>query len=183
MAAVVAAAGVAAAMVWVAGLDRIATHLYSRVTPPAVTAHQVERGVLPPSEVTPSTAPRELTAPPESGVAADRSPVERRASVVVPESRAVPPSAMAAPVAPSAMAPSTIDGRPRAIVESPAPVAPRAPVVSRTLAEDRPSILAPVKSSGPIESREPTGQPPTLERGADTGDGSAAIDWLLKDRR
>jgi hypothetical protein len=185
MAAVVAAAGVAAAMVWVAGLDQIATQLYSRVTPPAVTDLSVERGVLPPSEVTPSTAPRELTAPPESGVAADRWRAERRASVVVPESRAVPPATMAPRVAPPAIAPFTIDGRPRAIVESATPVAPRAPVVSRTLAEHRPSteLPAPVKSSGPIERREPTGQPPRLERGADTGDGSAAIDWLLKDRR
>ena len=185
LAAVAAVAGVAAAMVWVAGLDRIATQLYSRVMPPVVTGLRVERGVLPPSEVTPSTAPRELMAPPESGVAEDKSRVERRASVVVPESRAVPPPAVAPQVAPSAIAPSTIDGRPRAIVESAAPVAPRAPVRSRTQAEHRPSteLPAPVKSSGPIERQEPTGQPPRLERGADTGDGSAAIDWLLKDRR
>ena len=185
MAAVVATAGVAAAMVWVAGLDRIATQLHRQVTPPAVTSLRVERGVQPPSEVTPSTAPRELTAPPESGVAADKSPVERRVSGVVPESRAVPPPTKAPRIAPSTMAPSTIDRRPPAIVEPAAPVAPRAPVVSRTLAEHRPSteLPAPVTSSGPIERREPTEQPPRLERGADTGDGSAAIDWLLKDRR
>jgi serine/threonine protein kinase len=184
MAAVVATAGVAAAMVWVAGLDRIATQLYSRLTPPAVTGPLVERGVLPPSEVTPSTAPRELTAPPESGVVADRSRVERRASVVVPESRAVPPPTMAPPVAPPVIAPFTIDGRPRAIVESAPPVAPRAPVVSRTLLEHRPSTEFPatVESSGPIERRAFTG-PPRLERDTGTGDGSAAIDWLLKDRR
>jgi hypothetical protein len=187
MAAVAAAAGVAAAMVWVAGLDRLATQLYSRVTQPAVTAVQVARDVLPPSEAPPSTAPRELTAPPStapreltappgSGVAADKSPVEPRASVVVPESRAVPPPTMAPRVAPSAIAPSTIDGRPRAIVESAVPVAPRA---------HRPSteLPAPVKPSDPSERREPTEQPRRLERGADTSDGSAAVDWLLKDRR
>jgi hypothetical protein len=185
VAAVVAATGVAAAMVWFAGLDRIATQLYSRVRPPAVTALPAERGVLPPSEVTPSTPPRELTAPPESGVAVDKSPVERRAYVVVPESRSVPPPTMAPRVAPSAIAPSTIDGRPRAIVESAVPIAPRAPGVSRTLAERRPSneLPATVKSSAPIEPPAPTGQPPRLERDAETSDGSAAIDWLLENRR
>ena len=185
MAAVVAAAGVAAAMAWVAGLDRVATQLYSHITKPAVTTLQVEHSVPPPSEATPSTAPRELTVPPESGVAAGESRVERRASVVVPEPRAVPSPTIAPRIAPSAIAPSTIDGRPRAIVESAAPVAPRAPVVSPPLAEHRPSTELPpaVKSSGPIERPEPTGQPPRLERGADPGDGSAVIDWLFKDRR
>ena len=43
MAAVVAAAGVAAAMAWVAGLDRVATQLYSHITKPAVTTLQVEQ--------------------------------------------------------------------------------------------------------------------------------------------
>ena len=190
VAAAVVAAGVTAAVVWVAAIDRIATRLSSDVTPPAVTALPAERSVVPPSrsavppsrsavppsEVTPpTTAPRESTAPPESGKIEDKPPVDRRAP---------PPPTRVRRTAPPATAPSTIDAAPRAIVQSSAPVAARAPVVSRTLAEPPRSIEpAAVTSPAPIERQVPAAQPPAIERETVTTDGSAAIDWLLKERR
>jgi serine/threonine protein kinase len=141
MAAAVAAAGVTAAIVSVAGLDQLATRLHNRIASPAVTALRVERAVVPPAEVAPpSLAPGEPTAPPEFGAIEDKRPVERRAPVIVRESRVAPRPPMAPRVAPPALARPTIDGRPRPIQESPAPA-------------------------------------------ADSGDGSAAIDWLLTNRR
>jgi serine/threonine protein kinase len=203
VAAVVGAAGVAVAMVWFAGLDRIAIHLYSRVTPPAVTAHQVERGVPATSGVAPSNAaPRESATPPQSTVVEDSAPVERGAAAAVRESPAASPPASAPRVeppatpprvepppsppriAPSAAAPSAIDGRPRPIEKSPPAVAPRAPAESRTVAAPRPSTDTPAAPrSQPTERREPVGPAPSVQRGAETSDGSAAVDWLLKDRR
>src|SRR5262249_3833986 len=99
-----------------------------------------------------------------------------------------PPMERDAPVAvqPSPVGLSTIDGRPPAVVEERAPAAPRAPVVSRAPVESRPSIepRAVIKSSAPIERRTPAERPPRPERSeAGSGDGSAAIDWLLNDRR
>ena len=168
MAAAVAAAGVTAAIVWVAGVDPATTWLHSRVTPPAGTAIRVEDGALP------LPAPREATAAPESGAVENTAPVERPAPVVVHESEAARPAAMAPRSTPPAIAPPTVDGRPRAVVESPAPVAPRPPVVSRTPAEPRPP--ATVRSSSPE-------RPTRSEPEPDSADGSAAIDWLLKTRR
>ena len=183
VAAAVVAAGVTAAVVWVAAIDRIATRLSSDVTTPAVTALPAERSVLPPShgvvpasEVTPSTsAPRESTAPPDTSKIEDKPPVERR------DSR---PPTRAPRATPPATAPSTLDAAPRAIVQSSAPVAPRAPVVPRTLAEPpRSTEPAAVASPVPIDRQAPTAQPPATERETVTSDGSAAIDWLLKERR
>ena len=132
-AAAMAVAGIAAAIVWVAAPDRLASLLSSRTTPPAVTTLRIEPGVLPSSDM-PAPIP------------------------VVPE--APPAPATASHPAPSALVRPAIGSRPRAKVESAAPVAPRAPVVSRTVPEPRRS-----------------------ERDADMADGSAAIDWLLTNRR
>jgi hypothetical protein len=170
-------------MAWVAGLDRVATQLYSHITKPAVTTLQVEHSVPPPSEATPSTAPRELTVPPESGVAAGESRVERRASVVVPEPRAVPSPTIAPRIAPSAIAPSTIDGRP---ARSWSRRAGRAPGSGCIPASGRASAFDRAPSCGQVigSNRAPRahGQPrdSSVVR---TGDGSAVIDWLFKDRR
>jgi serine/threonine-protein kinase len=173
MTAAAAAAGIVAAIVWVAGLDQIATQIYSRLTPPAVTAVPVERGILPPAEtVPPPSAAREPTPMPSEPLAIeDRPAVERRAPV-------------AAPPSPAGL--STIDGRPRASVEPRPPAAPRAPAASRAPVELRPTIEPPAvsESSAPIEGRIPTERPPRPERSEPgSGDGSAAVDWLLKDRR
>jgi len=181
-----AAAGIVAAIVWIAGLDQIATQIYSRLTPPAVTAVPVERGILAPSDgASPPSAAREPTSvPPEPAAAADTPTTA--GDIPAGERRA--PTA----VRPLPVRPPTIDGRPRAIVEERAPAAPRAPVVSRApveprlSSESRPSIepRAAIEPLAPIERRPPTEQPPRLERSdASSSDGSAAIDWLLKDRR
>jgi Protein kinase domain len=191
MAAAVVATGITVGIVWVAGIDQIIAQLYSRVTPAAVTAVPVERGLLPPSSVvSPASATREPTStPPESSAVDDRPTAEPLAPAAVRESPIVP---------------APIDGRPRTIAEPGAQAAPRAPVASqtsleprtpfesrtslepRTRAESRPSSesRAAIESSAPIERRASREQPPRPERSdADATDGSAAIDWLLKDRR
>jgi hypothetical protein len=83
------------------------------------------------------------------------------------------------------VAPPTIDSRPRPIAEPAAPVTRSAPDGSRNPAERRRSteLTATAHSSGAIERQAPTAPPSRLERNADTSDGSAAVDWLLKDRR
>jgi len=178
MTAAVTAAGVVAAIVWVAGLDQFAVQIYSRLTPPAVTAVPVERGILPPSvNVLPpsdgvSPPAREPTSTPPEPVAAEEKPTSERQA----------PAA----VRPSPAVPSPIDGRPRATIEERAPATPKAPVVTRAPVERRPSIesQAASKSSAPLERRTSTEPPPRPERtDAGSGDGSAAVDWLLNDRR
>jgi len=185
MTAAFAIAGVAAAIVWIAGLDHIAAQLYRGVTPPAVTAVPIEPGVPRSSEAAAQfSSPRELAAPSEAGVVEDSPPAERRAAVIVPPSPAVPPPVIPPRMAPSASARSTIDRRPRA-VESAAPIAPRTPVGSSRLAARRPAIEPPAsgESSASIERRIPTERPPRVESEAYADDGSGAIDWLLKRRR
>jgi len=178
MTAAVAIAGVTAAIVWIAGLDHIVAQLYRGVTPPAVTAVPIEPGVLRSSEAAPPlAAPRELTAPLEAGPVEDTLPVKRPAVVVVPQSPAAPAPTVPPRVAPSASARSTSDRRPRAIVQSAAPIAPRAPAASPSLAERRHPIEVP--ATGQI----PTERPPRVESETYADDGSGAIDWLLKRRR
>jgi eukaryotic-like serine/threonine-protein kinase len=198
VAAAVVAAGITAAVVWVAAIDRIATRLSSDVTPPAVTALPAERSVPPPSqsaappaersllppspsgvppgEVSASaSAPRESTAPPEPSKVEDKPQVEQRASR---------PPTQAPRTTPPATAPPTIDAAPRALVESSAPVVRRAPVASPAVAEPpRSTEPAAVTSPAPIERHAVTAQPPATEPVPVTSDGSAAIDWLLKERR
>ena len=192
MTAAVAAAGVVAAIVWVAGLDQIATQIYSRLTPPAVTAVPVERDVVTlPDRESPPPADREPTAmrpepvtPVPSAPAASMPPVPVAAEDKPTVERRAP-----AAVRPSPAGLSTIDGRPRAVIEERAPAAPRAPVVSRAPVEPRPSVesrpsIAPravIESSAPNERRAPTERPPQPERNeAGSSDGSAAVDWLLR---
>jgi len=192
-----AAAGVVAAIVWVAGLDQIATQIYSRLTPPAVTAVPVERGVLPPSDnVLP---PSDAALPPSDGVSprsavsepaplppAIRQPASMLPERVVIEDKPTPERRAPLPVRPSPVGLSPIDGRPRAAIEEKAPAAPKVPVVSGAQVERRPSIESPAASasSAPIERRAPTERPARPERSdAGSTDGSAAIDWLLNDRR
>jgi Protein kinase domain len=147
--------------------------------------------VRPPSSVvSPASATREPTStPPQSSAVDDRPTPEPAAPVAVRQSPIVP---------------APVDGRPRTIAEPGARAATRAPVASqtsleprtpfesrtslepRTRAESRPSSesRAAIESSAPIERRASREQPIRPERSdADTTDGSAAIDWLLKDRR
>jgi serine/threonine protein kinase len=191
MTAVVVATGIAVGIVWVAGIDQVVAQLYSRVTPAAVTAVPVERSLLPPSSVvSPASATREPASPlPEASAVDDRPTPEPRAPVAVRQSPIVP---------------APIDGHPRTIAEPETRAATRAPVASRTSleprapfesrmsleprtrAEPRPSSepRAAIESSAPVERRASREQPPRPERSeADATDGSAAIDWLLKDRR
>ena len=68
----------------------------------------------------------------------------------------------------------------RARGESTAPLAPRTPVEPRARLEPR----AAAASQAPVEPRVTSESPAPAERtDRDVGDGSAIIDWLLKDRR
>jgi serine/threonine protein kinase len=156
--AAVVTAGVIAAVVWVAGPDRIVSHFYGRVTPPPVRAVPVDRDVVLPPEAPPSVSEsREQTpTPPASPVVTNKSIVEQ------------PGPAAAGPL-------------PAPVIVRQPPVAPPAP---GSRPRPAPESLSPAESPGPIERRTPTERPATLERSdADAGDGTAAVDWLLKDRR
>src|SRR5262249_46413581 len=130
MTAAVVATGITAAVVWVTAFDQIAAQLYSRLTPGAVTAIPVERSLLPPASAPPPPSvpppappPREPTSTaPESRPLADRPTAEPRAPVTVRQSPSVS---------------SSIDGRPRTVVESGAPAAPRVPTAARASSEPR----------------------------------------------
>jgi serine/threonine protein kinase len=172
MTAGVVTAGIVAAGVWVAGFDRIVSQFQSRVTPPAVTAVPVERDANPPTE---SPAPAWATREPTSALRESVPVTERLAPVAekltperrVPEERRAPEVPRSFPtrsiLSQPAVAPPALAIRPRPAVES------RAPVESPTT---------------PIERRIPTERPAPVERtGPDAGDGSAAVDWLLKDQR
>ena len=151
-------AGIIAAVVWVAGFDRIVSRFYDRVTPPPVTAVPVDRDAIPPSDVPSSawTTRDQTPARPESRAVKDDSIVERRAPAVAKPLPA-PVIVRRPPVAPS-----VVGSRLRPVVESRAPAASRAR----------------------IEPPAPAERPARMERSdKDVGDGSAAIDWLLKDRR
>jgi hypothetical protein len=151
-------AGIIAAVVWVAGFDRIVSRFQDRVTPPPVTAVPVDRDATPPSDVPSSAwATRDQTpARPESRAVNDDSTVERRAPAI-----AIPLPAPVIVRRPP-VAPSVVGSRLRPVVESRAPAASRAP----------------------IEPPAQADRPARMERSdKDVGDGSAAIDWLLKDRR
>jgi serine/threonine protein kinase len=207
--AAVVTAGIVAAVVWVAGFDRIVSHFQSRVTPPTVTAIPVERDASPPAEAPSAWATREPTpslreprsatdksterlAPevgsPLSAPAPVRSRRERDANPPAevpvwatreptsgrPESRSLTdkstlerpalgagrPFPAPAVVRPQPVAPAAVGSRPRPAFES------------RTTAE----------SLSPVERRVRTEQPAQAER-TRPDDGSAAIDWLLKDQR
>ena len=160
MTAAIATAGIIAAVVWVTGFDRVVSHFQSRVTPPPVTAVPVDRVAIPLSDAPPSaSAAREPTSTstrPEVRAVKNASTLERPVPAVVK-----PLPAPAIVRQPPVVTP-VVDSRPRPAVDS------------RTTAE----------SSAPIEHRIPTERPARAERSdTDPGDGSAVIDWLLKDKR
>ena len=158
MTAAIATAGIIAAVVWVTGFDRVVSHFQSRVTPPPVTAVPVDRVAIPLSDAPPSaSAAREPTSTrPEVRAVKNASTLERSVPAVVK-----PLPAPAIVRQPPVVTP-VVDSRPRPAVDS------------RTTAE----------SSAPIEHRIPTERPARAERSyTDPGDGSAVIDWLLKDKR
>ena len=154
----VVTAGIVAAVVWGAGFDRITSRLHGDVAPPAVTAVPVHRDLVPPSGLSSSAAPAVREQPPMPSklrALTDRSPAEPRAPAA-PKPLLAPVSARLPSVEPSALG-----GRLRPAVE------PRAPV----------------ESAAVIERPAPAERPARIERSdADAGDGSAIIDWLLKDR-
>jgi serine/threonine protein kinase len=157
--AIVATAGIIAVVVWVAAFDRIASRLQGRVTPSAVTVVPVDRDATPPVQSFPTEPP---------GVPSSASATREETSTP-PESRAVKEASAAE--------------EPAAAVAKPlvAPVIVREPVAAPAAG----------RSSGPaVESRTPPAprtqaeRPPRRDRAdTDVGDGSAAIDWLLQNRR
>ena len=174
MTAAVVTAGLVAAVVWVAGFDRIVSQFQSRVTPPAVTAVPVvpvERDANPPAE---SPAPAWATREPTSTLRESLPATERLAPIaekLTPERR-LPEERI------TREAPRSLPTR--SILSQPAVAPPALAIRPRPAVESR----APVESSTSIERRIPTERPAPVERtGPDAGDGSAAIDWLLKDQR
>ena len=171
MTAAVVTAGIVAAVVWAAGFDRIVSQFQSRVTPPAVTAVPVEPDANPPAE---SPVPAWATRAPTSTLRESVPVTERLAPVgekLTPEPRG-PEERRAREV------PKTLPTR--SILSQPAVASPAPAIRPRPAIETR----APVESSASIERRIPMERPAPVERtGPDAGDGSAAIDWLLKDQR
>jgi len=208
MTAAVVAAGITAAVVWVTALDQIAA-FSSRLTPGAVTAVPVERSLLPtPGVASPVSAPREPTSTlPESQAVDERPTAEPRDPVAVrpspsgssaidgrprtivePSAPAAPsapptpsaPAALSAPAAPRAPIAARTSTEPRTPIEPRISIEPRAPAESRPRSEPR----AAIESSARIERPAAPAPPPRPERrDQDATDGSAAVDWLLKDRR
>ena len=201
--AAVVTAGIVAAFVWVAGfdgVDRIIARFQSRVTPPVVTAVPVERDVtLPlapaaPVEPAPAAATREPSpTAPESRTAREPRPItDESAAPLVPRKTAPPSEPHAVPDRSTPERPASASKPPAApaVVRQapPTPAAvvnrPRAAVESKPPAESS----MPAQSSAPAQSRsEPrmsSERPAQTERGGtEANDGSAVIDWLLKDRR
>jgi serine/threonine protein kinase len=154
MAAAVATAGIILVVVWIAFSDRIVPRFRARVTAPAVTPVPVNLGATPPPVQPLPTEPLRVPSP---------------ASTAHEEPSALPAS------------PAVKDGSP---VEGLAPpvAKPRpAPAVVRQERVAAPVVAGPPR---PAESRAPADRPARMERpDTDVGDGSAAIDWLLKNRR
>jgi serine/threonine protein kinase len=156
IAAVVATgAMIVAVVVWGALSDRIVSRFRARVATPAVTAVPVDEGATP-SAI--HRLPTEEFRVPSSPSAAGEDTSTR------PESHAVqdasPVEGLARPVAKPRPAPAVVRQEP-----VPAPVVGSRP-------------------RRPIESGAPGERPATKDQpGRDAGDGSAIIDWLLKDRR
>jgi eukaryotic-like serine/threonine-protein kinase len=161
IAAAVVTAGIIPAVIWVAGFERIVSRLYDRLTVPALTAEPVDRGVTPPSV---SPFPIEPSGPPSSASATGEETSTRGESRPVKEAVTV-----------EGLVPAVAKPLPAPVVVQQRPVA--APAVG-----SRPR--AGVESGAPAEPRAQAEQPARLDRpDTDVGDGSAIIDWLLKDRR
>jgi serine/threonine protein kinase len=182
MTAAVATAGVVAVIVWIAALDRIVSSFHGQMTPSPVTAVPV-RHVQPPS-APPTSASRESTptSPEPPAVRDQRAPEPPALARSLPAS----PIPRQAPVAPAAAA-----NRPPRAVETRASVESRVPIDRRTSIDVRPSIEPPRPTSTERPEQTsvdqpggaPTDQPARLERrAADSDDGSAAVDMLLKGR-
>jgi hypothetical protein len=153
--AVVVVAGIIAAVVWIAAFDRIASHVRGGVTPAAVTVVPVDRD---------ATAPPVQPVPTEPGVPSPASATREETSA---ESRAVTEA-------------STVEERSPAIAKPlPAPEVVRPQPVAVPAAGRRPPPA--VESRTPPASQAQAERPRRTER--DVGDGSAAIDWLLGNRR
>ena len=194
-----------AAVVWVTGFERIASQLsqlYSRVAPPPVTAVPVHPSALAPvapapvsgsRDEAPAPAERQLPAPVVDRarpVADPRPAVEFGAPIqtrspgdprVLEPKRAQEPK-RAEPRAAVETKPPVDSRRPaevRARGESATPLAPRTPVEPRARVEPR-AAAAP---QAPAEPRVTEPPAPAERTDRDAGDGSAIIDWLLKDRR
>jgi hypothetical protein len=175
IATVVASAIIAAAIVWAALSDRITPRFRARAATPAATAVPLDRPPMPAASAPSSSAgaPASSAGAPASsaGAPASSAAAEGRATLV--ESGAVtdpaPVERPARPIAEPRPAPvvvrkqpaqtAVVDSRPRRPVETPAPA-------------ERPASQAPAER--PAKQDAPQ---------RDLGDGSAIIDWLLKDRR
>ena len=148
-------AGIIAAVVWVAGFDRIVSRFQGRVTPPPVIAVPVDRDATQPSVHPLPTEP--------PGVPSSASATRKETSTL-PESRAVTEA-------------STVEGLAPAVAKPlPAPVVVRQQPVALPAVGSRPRPA--------VESRAPAERPARMDRAdTDVGDGSAVIDWLLQHRR
>jgi len=175
--AAVATAGVVAAVVWIVGFDaleRVITRFQSRVTPPPVTAVPVDRTVV----QTPGTAAPEPTTD-EGAPTPSEGDADTHRSTPPPAPRAVTDEASQRPEPRAATAPAP------AIVR-PAPVAPAVSARARpTVGSRRPAEpSAPAESQAPVDRKSRAERTAQTERnGPDAADGSAAVDWLLNDRR
>ena len=125
--------------------------------------------VEPGAPAAPSTpAARSASAPPSAP-----------ATPSTPAAPATPAASSAAPAPRASIAPRT-SSESRTAIESRTSIAPRTPAESRPRGESR----AAIESSAPIERRAAPEPPARAERrDPDATDGSAAVDWLLKDRR
>jgi hypothetical protein len=149
----VVTAGIIAVVVWATAFERIVSRLRDRVTPSAVTVVPGER------DATPVAVQPFRTG--QFDVAGQSS--------VPGEEASTPPQSGAAKEA------STVDGRSAPVVVRQEPVG--APAVGR---RSRPAV----ESGTPPPSRTQAERPARRDRAdPDPGDGSAIIDWLLRDQR
>jgi serine/threonine protein kinase len=159
--AAVVTAGIIAVVVWSAAFDRIVSRFRGRVTPSVFTVIPVDRDAtrspVQPFPIEPLGVPSSASATREETSTPPESRAVKEASPVEGLAPVVA-KPLAAPVVvrQQPVAAPAVDGRPRPAVES------RTPSASRAQAEG----------------------PAGMDRAdTDVGDGSAIIDWLLKDRR
>jgi len=164
------------------------------LTPPGVNTVPVERDVRPVPEQAPAAATREpKPTTPESRTAREpRSITDESAAPLVPRKTAPPSEPRAVPdrSTPERPAPASKPPAAPAVVRQapPTPAAvvnrPRAAVESKPPAESSTPAQSSAPAQGRSEPRMSTERPAQTERGGtEPNDGSAVIDWLLKDRR
>ena len=152
-------AGIVAVSVWSVVFGRVVARVRERITPPAITAAPVDRGAPPtPAQAVPTAPPGE-----PSSVATAR------------EETSTLPRAVQEASTEKGPAPAVAGPLPRPVVVRQRPVA--APAVRQP---SRPAVESRTLPASPARA-----EPPARVAPADTevGDGSAAIDWLLKNRR